>query len=116
MSFNLSLSLLYYTNPAEIIHVSILRVLLVEDLFSKYSVAEYEAAGVTVINPGYLYNEKYKLTNSGKDLETNWAERAVIFYDYRGRPAWNLKELTYWYWDVYLPEICKVIKTGVFDN
>ena len=37
-------------------------------LFSKYSVAEYEAAGVTVINPGYLYNEKYKLTNSGEDL------------------------------------------------
>ena len=110
MSFILSLSLLYYTNPADIFHVPILRVLLVEDLFSKYSVAEYEAAGVTVINPGYLYNEKYKLTNSGEDLETDWAERAVIFYDYRGRPAWNLKELTYWYWHVYLPEIDKVIE------
>ena len=83
-------------------------------LFSKYSVAEYEAAGVTVINPGYLYNEKYKLTNSGEDLETDWAERAVIFYDYRGRPAWNLEELTYWYWHVYLPEVDKYIENWGF--
>jgi hypothetical protein len=64
-------------------------------LFSTYSEAEFNRAGVEVIGWGYLWNDGYRLMTSGEELGMNDAEEAVIYHKYKGIWAPNKDAIKY---------------------
>ena len=61
---------------------------------SSYTDEEYEAAGIEVVGPGKLWNDGYKLKETGETLNAALANWAVSFYKEYKRPAKNLNEIT----------------------
>jgi hypothetical protein len=61
----------------------------------KYSDEEYDAAGITILNPGWAWNEGYFLRNSEEYIDEALANKAVRFFKKFGRSASCTKEIYY---------------------
>ena len=75
-------------------------------LFSTYSEAKFNAAGVEVIGWGYLWNDGYRLMSSGEEIGMSDAEEAVFYYEKTGAWAPNKAELKKWI-DKYHEDVSK---------
>ena len=59
-------------------------------LFSTYSDDQYEAAGVEIDGPGWLYNSGYLL--NGKEIDRYDADMLAFYFIYQGKRAPSIEE------------------------
>ncbi|MBR2676142.1 MAG: hypothetical protein IKE28_04450 [Solobacterium sp.] len=64
-------------------------------LMDKYSDEEYDAAGITILDPGWIANDGYFLRNSKEYIDEDLANKAVRFFKKYGRSASCSKEIYY---------------------
>ena len=70
--------------------------------FDRYSIEDYNRAGVEVGDPGSWFNDSYRLIASGETLNIDQAEGAIAYYERYGRPAINVTQI-----EVFLLELEK---------
>lgn len=61
----------------------------------KYKDEEYDAAGISILKPGWAWNEEYFLRNSEEYIDEDLTNIAVRFYGKYGRSVSCTKEIYY---------------------